>query len=135
MVTLYQTFGSRHGDDMAYPTAEAAEAFARDHPTYYPHGWTLEAIAYQLPHDAIWEGEQVELDLHVEGRWYEAVPGIAHVLVVNIRRGEVYGQILNQYGEVLQAVLLHEGAGGFPYRHLRRRGGHTASQDDSVTTN
>jgi hypothetical protein len=132
-VTLYKTIGCQFGmgDGNGYRTPEDARAYTEAHPAYYPNGYDIETIEYTLPENAIWEGEEVELDLHrggelhhnftIGGRWYNEIPGIARVSLVVMRRGEVHGWIENHRGEFLQYVLLRHAHGGFPYRNLRRR--------------
>ncbi len=128
LATLWEPRGSKYADGLGYPTHAAAEAFVVKHPHWYPNGFGIYEVEYILPDDAIWEGDEVELDICFGERWYDALPGIARVCLVNIRRGEVHGVIVNLYGEVLQPVLLREGYSSHPYRNLRRR-----HRDDQLT--
>lgn len=101
----------------------------RDYIQYlYPNGATIEERDFNLPDDAFWTNDLVEVELHrgghqdedgigSGGEWGKAY-GLVRVSTISLQTGEVNGYLFEPGTERhIQFMTLRAGVIGFPYRN------------------
>jgi len=102
---------------------------------FFPGGTQILTRQVEIPDDAFWEGDIIELELHrnhheneegiaLGGAWQtiQAPVGECYVNMKSLDNGNqlyVHGCIVNAQGNHVQSIDAHVGAGTFPVRNPR----------------